>query len=104
MVLWGCCGGVGRLFNWCSVRLEGGDVDIFGVLWRFDVCIERFSGVLGAFGLVWRCLECDVGGILEVLEAFYGMFGCVGGILGVLGAFWGSWTRIVKQPLQSVRI
>ena len=48
-VLWGCWG----LFIWCLVRLVGGDVGIFVVLWRFDVCIGRFRGVrlvLGVFG------------------------------------------------------
>ena len=79
LAFWGCCGGVGRLFNWCSVRLEGGDVDIFGVLWRFDVCIGRFRGCWGrsgCFGGVWNVM----------LGAFWGR--CMG-CLGVLGAFWG---------------
>ena len=55
-MLWGCWG----LFNWCLVRLEGGDVGIFGVLWRFDVCIGRFRGCWGRFM-----------GCLGVLEAFW---------------------------------
>ena len=41
-------------------------------------------GSLGAFELLWGCLEGDVGGVLGVLGAFYGVFGCVGGILGYI--------------------
>ena len=51
-VLWGCWG----LFIWCLVRLEGGDVGIFVVLWRFDVCIGRFRGCWGRFMGCWGVL------------------------------------------------
>ena len=79
-VLWGCWG----LFNWCLVRLEGGDVGIFGVLWRFDVCIGRFRGCWGrsgCFGGVWKVM----------LGAFRGCWGHVGGVGGVLWGVWVCW-------------
>ena len=84
-VLWGCWG----LFNWCLVRLEGGDVGIFGVLWRFDVCIGRFRGCWGRSGCFGGCLQGGVGGVLEVLGAFWGRFGGVGGFLWGVGVCWG---------------
>ena len=76
-VLWG-------LFNWCLVRLEGGDVGIFGVLWLFDVCIGRFRGCWGrsgCFGGVWKVM----------LGAFRGCWGHVGGVGGVLWGVWVCW-------------
>ena len=83
------------------MRLEGGDVDIFRVLLRFDMCIRRFRGCWGrpgCFGGVWNVM----------LGAFWGRFmGCLG-VLGAFGGcwghFWGCWTRNVKQALQSVWI
>ena len=89
-VLWGCWG----LFIWCLVRLEGGDVGIFVVLWRFDVCIGRFRGCWGrsgCFGGVWNVM----------LGAFYGMFGCVGSIF-FLGGCWGIFGGVGRGSLSSL--
>ena len=79
------------------MRLEGGDVDIFRVLLRFDMCIRRFRGCWGrpgCFGGVWNVM----------LGVFWGCWGRFMGCLGVLGHFGGCWTLIVNKPLQSVWI
>ena len=72
---------------WRCIGVFEGALTGIRCVWK--VVVEAFLGCcgilmcvlgsLGAFELLWGCLEGDVG---VVLGAFYGMFGYVGGILG----------------------
>ena len=80
----GVLGVLGR-FNWYSVRMEGGGGGIFGVLWRFDVCIWLFMGVrvdLGVFGRKCWGRFGSVEGVLWDVWVCWGRFG------GCWGHFW----------------
>ena len=82
-------------FRWSWWRFRGvlGGA-LTGVRCVWKVAVEAFLGccgiwmcVLGAFGLLWGCLEGDVGGVwMVVMDGFLWCWGVLMCVLG-LGAF-----------------